>query len=140
MFEAVPWLVEATRTLAGPATPLPAPAWLLRIRDPGLRLVLLQHQRLSPVPRLRFWIMLAVTGVLAWRGRPLGAVEIVVAIGALAAWCVPIAALRREADARARLLAPLPVVARDRPAALLLLAPAVVATLVVAARSGGLAP
>src|SRR5690606_35493405 len=65
MFGAVPWVQEATRTLAGPPVPDEVPRWLLRGRDPLRRLVIRQFWRSTPVPGLRLWALL---GGSAWIG------------------------------------------------------------------------
>lgn len=137
VFDAVPWLREAMRTLAGPPTPEPAPRWIGAVSDPVLRLLLLQHLRLTPVPRLRLWALLGCAGVLALRGRPLGAAELGLLVATAALWLLPAAAVLRERDARARLLAPLPVRPAGARALALLLAPVVISLVAVALRTAG---
>jgi hypothetical protein len=44
MFEAVPWLAQATRTLAGPPVPSPLPGFVSRLRAPALRLLAAARQ------------------------------------------------------------------------------------------------
>jgi len=118
VFEAVPFLAEATKTLAGPAIPDPPPRWLRWLRDPSLRLVVLQFYRLTPVPNVRL-IVLAVGTVLAAR-NPSAPLLVILAATALV-WLVPAQALVRSRPVRARLLAPLPTDGSPQVAALALL-------------------
>jgi hypothetical protein len=135
-FESIPWLAEATRTLAGPPVPEPAPRWIVRLRDPMLRLLLLQHQRLTPLPRLRMWALLGVAIVFAVRGKPLAVAHLGVLVALVALWLVPALALVRAGPRRQRALAALPVVPRRPVAALLLALPPVVAIVVALVGTG----
>jgi hypothetical protein len=137
MFDAVPWVHEAMRTLAGPPVPDAVPRWLLLGRDPLRRLVLRQLWRVTPVPALR---LVALVGGAAWIGLAAApsvpAAAIAVALGAV--WLVPAARLRTLAAGRARLCAPLPLPPRARAgrsigAWLVIALPVVVAGAVVAA-------
>lgn len=113
MFEAVPWVHEAVRTLAGPPVPEEVPRWLLWGRDPMRHLVVRQFWRVTPVPGLRLWALLlgaAWVGLAATPSVPATAVVVALA----AAWLVPGARLRALAPARARLAGPLPLPPRDR--------------------------
>lgn len=113
MFGAVPWVQEATRTLAGPPVPDEVPRWLLRGRDPLRRLVIRQFWRSTPVPGLRLWALLggsAWIGLAATPSVPAAAIAVALA----AAWLVPAMRLRRSAPARARLAAPLPLSPQGR--------------------------
>ncbi len=113
MFGAVPWVHEATRTLAGPPIPEPAPSWLLWGRDPVRHLVLLQFWRVTPVPGLR---LLALVGGSAWIGLAaspsVSAVAVIVALAA--GWLVPAARVHALRLGRARLCAALPLPAAAR--------------------------
>lgn len=110
MFEAVPFLAEATRTLAGPAIPEPAPRWVERIRDPVLRLLVLQFHRLTPVPVLRLLVLAAAT---VFAVRTASGSGLAVLAAAVMLWLVPARVLARGGAARRRLLAALPVPHRD---------------------------
>lgn len=140
LFDAVPWLRQAMRTLAGPPVPSAAPRWLPLFRDPALRLLVLQHQRLTPVPVLRLLLLLGAATFLATRAEPPGIAELGILVGLVALWLVPAGALARHAADQRRLLGPLPL--RDaRPRAwACLLAPvalAVAPLLVRVVRLGG---
>ena len=69
-FEAVAWLAEATRSLAGPPEPPPRPAWVARLADPATRLLVTQWLRLTSVPLLRLAALLGWGGYLLARGAP----------------------------------------------------------------------
>jgi hypothetical protein len=60
MWEAVAWLSEATRTLAGPPRPEPTPAWAATISDPWIRLLVIQFWRITPLAYLRLALVLGV--------------------------------------------------------------------------------
>ncbi len=134
MFDAVPWLRQAMRTLAGPPVPSPAPRWLAAIRDPGLRLTILQHQRLTPVPTLRLVALLGTAVILTVRTAAPGIAELGILVGLVALWLVPADALRRHGQAQRRLLSPLPLTDHRARAWACLLAPVVLAALPVAWR------
>jgi hypothetical protein len=88
VFDAVPWLAQATRTLAGPAVPSPLPRFVQALRRPDLRLFAIQLWRTTPVPGLRLWTLCLVAawvGLLA--GPTLPRVTIVAACAL--AWVVP---------------------------------------------------
>ena len=122
LWEAVPRLHEAIRTLAGPPRPEHAPAWLRHL-PPALRLDLIQLGRLSPLLGLRLALLLAWAVVLRLRAAPPPP-------------------LLRQRPARRRLLASLPISASlraGRPALAtwaLLLAPPLLAGLLVGLRPG----
>lgn len=137
--DAVPWLREAMRTLAGPSAPEPAPRWIAWFKDPALRLVVLQHQRLTPVPTLRLVLLVGTAVIMAVRARPVGPIELGLVLALAALWLVPAGAVVREREARRRALASLPVVPAERRAAALLFAPLVLATAVLWLGTGGLA-
>src|SRR5690606_34574303 len=107
VFQAVPFLSEAQKTLAGPAVPEPSPVWLRALPTPGLRLWALQFVRLTPVPTLRL-LLLVVAVPLAWKSPslPLG-LALVGAASLL--WLLPARAVARLRPARRRWLAALPV-------------------------------
>ena len=138
-FESIPWLAEATRTLAGPPVPEPAPGSIVRLRDPVLRLLVLQHQRLTPLPRLRLSLLVGVAIAFAVRGKPLAVAHFGVLFALVALWLVPALAIVREGARRRRALAALPVVPRRPLAAVLLAVPPVlaIAIVVVATTIGG---
>jgi hypothetical protein len=139
VFESIPWLAEATRTLAGPPVPEPAPGWIVRLRDPRLRLALLQHQRLTPLPRLRLWALLGVAIGFAVRGKPLAVAHMGVLLGLVALWIVPALALVRQRERARRALGAMPVSSRRGVATALLVAPAVVAIAIAVVGSGSVA-
>ena len=102
VFEAVPWLGQATRTLAGPPVPAAVPALVARTRDPALRLFLLQLWRTTPVPGLRLG---ALVGIAVWIGLVAGltAPRAAVVVALATAWIVPgLRVLVRGAGSRAR--------------------------------------
>lgn len=131
MFEATAWLAQATRTLAGPPVPEPAPRWIAGISDPALRLWLLQLWRVTPVPGLRIG---ALVGVGAWLGvaGAIGVPHVAVLLALTALWLVPAIRVAQLRPRRAALLGalPLPEAARQGrcpAAAWVLAAPPVVA-------------
>lgn len=128
VFEAVPWLTQATRTLAGPPIPSPLPGWVERLRRPDVRLFAMQLWRMTPVPGLRLWTMWIVAawvGVLA--GPTLARVTVVAALAV--AWLVPaIRVWTRLAPGRgAALRAPIGGQARPPAAIAIVLVPIAVA-------------
>lgn len=136
-FDAVPWLRQATRTLAGPPTPQQAPRWIAAIRDPALRLVLLQHQRLTPVPMLRLAMLVGTAALLAFKSAVPDLAETGILAGLVALWLVPATTLQRHAETKRRLLAPLPIADARARAWACLLAPVVLAVVPVVIRIGG---
>lgn len=137
LFDAVPWLRQAMRTLAGPPVPQTAPRWITAIRDPALRLVVLQHQRLTPVPQLRLAVLLGTAAWLVVRERSPGVAQLGILAGLVTLWLVPATVLLRHAPARRRLFAALPVRDPSTRAWACLLAPVVLAIAPVAFRVGG---
>ncbi|MCX4244531.1 hypothetical protein [Paraliomyxa miuraensis] len=108
MFEAVPWVHEAVRTLAGPAVPEEVPRWLLWGRDPMQHLVVRQFWRVTPVPGLRLWALLIGAAWVGLAAAPsVAATAVVVALAS--AWLVPGVRLRALGPARARLAGSLPL-------------------------------
>lgn len=140
IWEAVPWLVEASRTLAGPPQPEPTPAWAKRIRDPWARLVIIQFWRVTPLPGLRLALLLGLTTFAVARATPPTGTMIALWLAAIGAWIVPSGTLARDRPARARLAAALPIAGGRRngrvgPIALAaLLAPAVLSSAALACR------
>ncbi len=134
VFEAVPWLREAMRTLAGPPVPERPSRWIAAIADPALRLVLLQHERLTPAPRFRLLLLLATAAVVAVRGAALSAAEVGLALALCALWLVPAASLVRHGPARRAALAALPVRSPTARARALLVAPVAVMLASIAVR------
>jgi hypothetical protein len=139
LFGAVPWLAEATRTLAGPPIPEPAPRWLVRVRDPALRLWLLQLWRTTPVPTLRLVVLLGWGTVMAVSSTAPDATRMAVLAAACALWLVPALSLVHLRAQRMRLLAPLPVRTErvERRAWTLVCAPVALVVLVAGLRAGG---
>ncbi len=88
VFEAVPWLSQATRTLAGPPIPSPLPGWIERLRRPDVRLFAMQLWRTTPVPGLRLWTLWIVA---AWVGLAAGPTlpRVTVVVALAVAWLVP---------------------------------------------------
>jgi hypothetical protein len=109
MWEAVAWLTEATRTLAGPPQPEPTPAWARRIRDPWTRLLLIQFWRVTPLPGLRLALLLGMSVLLVVRTAPPSGPAIALWLAAVGAWVVPTGTLARDRLARARLAGALPL-------------------------------
>lgn len=136
LWQAVPFLAEATRTLAGPPEPEPLPRWVAAIRHPLRRLMLTQFFRLSPLPVLRL-VLLIGWGGLAWTRAAAPSVPNLVVGAALAGlWLVPAGAVRAQRALRERLLAPLPTPRRDLLPPLLLLAPPTAVVLALFFRFG----
>lgn len=108
IFEAVPFLAEATRTLAGPPVPEPTPAAIARLRDPVLRLLVLAFWRETPAPTLRLF---ALAGAIAFvaLASPISPAHVAVWIAGVLLWVVPATALSRSRPLRARLLCTLPL-------------------------------
>lgn len=138
VFEAVPFVAEATRTLAGPPIPEPTPKAIARLKDPVLRLLVLGFWRETPAPTLR---LLAVAGATALAGASaqVGPAHIAVWLAAVLLWVVPATVLARSRPLRARMLStlPLPPAQRDgsHPRALALLwAPVVLGAVVLSLR------
>ena len=109
LWEAVPWLVEATRTLAGPPQPEPTPAWARRIPDPWTRLWVIQFWRVTPLPGLRLTIVLGLALFTLARSAPPSGPALALALAAIGAWVVPAGTLLRDRGARARLAGALPL-------------------------------
>ena len=141
VYEAVPFVAEATRTLAGPPIPEATPGWIARMRDPVLRLLVLQFWRETPLPSFR---LLAVVGAAAYVGltsEP-AAPHAALLLAACLLWLVPGGTLARARAARIRFLATLPLPDNQRAgghvkAATLLWTPPAAAVAVLAARIGG---
>jgi hypothetical protein len=109
MWEAVAWLSEATRTLAGPPQPEPTPAWAGKIPDPWIRLLVIQFWRITPLPYLRLLLLLGVGAVTLMRTDPPTGPLIAVAMACVGAWVVPAGAVLRESTNRSRLCGALPL-------------------------------
>lgn len=108
VFEAVPFLAEATRTLAGPPVPEPTPAFIARLRDPVLRLLVLQFWRETPVPTLRLLVLAGASTWVALAGLP-AVPHAALLLAACLLWLVPAQTIARTREVRARLLATLPL-------------------------------
>jgi len=131
MFQAVAWLAQATRTLAGPPIPEPAPRWVSRISDPSLRLWALQLWRVTPVPGLRLWALIGVGGWIGWTAT-LRVPQAAILLALLALWLVPAVRVAKLRPGRRAFFAALPLAERPRSGAcpsgaLLLAVPAIVA-------------
>ena len=113
-FEAVAWLAEATRSLAGPPEPPPRPAWVGRLRSPATRLLATQWLRLTPVPMLRVTLLIAWAGYLLLRAAPPGGPAIAVLLGLVALWLAPLQTLARQRRRNAAIMAGLPLPAAQR--------------------------
>ncbi|MEM6294826.1 MAG: hypothetical protein AAGA54_26375 [Myxococcota bacterium] len=138
VFEAVPFVAEATRTLAGPPIPESTPAAIARLRDPVLRLLVLSFWRETPAPTVRLLAVLAATALVGFAGE-LGAAHVAVWVAACLVWCVPATTLSRSRPQRARMLSTLPLPAAQRDgrhprATALLAAPVALGALVVLTR------
>lgn len=108
VFEAVPFVAEATRTLAGPPIPEPTPAAIAKLRDPVLRLLVLSFWRETPAPSFRLLAVLGATALLGLTGT-VGPAHIAVWVAAALLWVVPATTLARGRALRARLLSTLPL-------------------------------
>jgi hypothetical protein len=140
VWEAVPWLAEATRTIAGPPRPEPSPAWLRMFDDPWLRLTLVQFLRLTPLPMLRLGGLLGFGAYLVVRDAPLGGPSVAALLALVGLWWVPGRIVRQQAAVRARMAAALPLPASRRggevgPGVALFAAPVVVVGIAVGARA-----
>ena len=108
LFGAVPWVHEATRTLAGPPVPEDVPGWLLSGRDPMRHLMIRQFWRTTPVPGLRLWTLLGGAIWMALAADPsIPAMAILLALSAV--WFVPGARVHALGPVRARMAAALPL-------------------------------
>ena len=136
-FEAVAWLAEATRSLAGPPEPPPRPGWVGRLASPTARLWATQWLRLSSGPLLRLALFVGWGSYLLLRGSPPTAPTVAVGLGLAVLWLLPLQTLARQRRRNAAVLAslPLPVTARAGRApgfaAVLLAVPLVVAAAVL---------
>jgi hypothetical protein len=142
VWESVPWLSEATRTLAGPPRPEPTPAWAGKIADPWIRLLVIQFWRLTPLPGLRLALLVGVATVTLVRTDPPTGPLFAIAMASVGAWLVPARAVAQETTNRARMCGALPLASArriGRPGALALVTVAAPALLVVAALAGRLA-
>jgi hypothetical protein len=139
MWEAVAWLSEATRTLAGPPQPEPTPAWAEKISDPWIRLLVIQFWRITPLPYLRLALVLGVGAITLMRTAPPTGPLVAVAMACIGAWLVPTGAMLRESTNRARMCGALPLASgrrRGRPGVLAAVALAVPVLLVFGALTG----
>lgn len=114
IWESVPWLHEATRTLAGPPQPEPTPAWARKIANPWTRLLVIQFWRLTPLPYLRLGLLVGVAAVTLLRTDPPSAPLLAIAVASIGAWLVPAGAVVRESINRARMCGALPLPAAPR--------------------------
>ncbi len=113
VFEAVPFVAEATRTLAGPPIPEPTPTLIATLRDPVLRLLVLSFWRETPAPTLRLLCVAGATALLL-ASPAVGPAHVAVWVAAALLWSVPAVALSRSGPVRARLLSTLPLPPEQR--------------------------
>lgn len=138
VFEAVPFVAEATRTLAGPPIPEPTPGPIARLRDPVLRLLVLGFWRETPAPTFRLLSVAGATALVALSETP-GPAHVAVWLATAVLWVVPATTLARSRPLRARLLSTLPLPPAQRlgghpRATLLLWAPVVIGAAAIFAR------
>jgi hypothetical protein len=136
MWEAVPWLSEATRTLAGPPQPEATPAWASKISDPWIKLLVIQFWRITPLPYLRLVLVVGVAAVTWLRTDPPTGPLVAVAMACVGAWLIPAGAVLRESTSRARMCGALPLPLgrrRGRPGVVAVVALAVPAMLAAGA-------
>ena len=114
LWEAVPWLAEATRRLAGTAAPSPRPVVLDRLGNPVLQLGATQLWRLCPLLGLRLLALVAVSLWLLTRAGPPDAPRIALWCAVAAVWLSPLQTLARERRRTAAALAALPLPAPER--------------------------
>jgi len=113
VFEAVPFVAEATRTLAGPPIPEPTPKAIASLRDPVLRLLVLGFWRETPAASARLLGVAGATALLALSST-VGPAHVAVWVAAALLWLVPATSLSRSRPLRARLLSTLPLPAVQR--------------------------
>ncbi|KIG14783.1 hypothetical protein DB30_06369 [Enhygromyxa salina] len=114
VWEAVPWLSEATRTLAGPPQPEPTPGWVRRVPDAWARLLIVQFLRMTPLPYLRLAIVVGLAVHAALAEQAPGGPGIALGLAAIGLWTVPAGTVMRAQVARARLAGALPLSASKR--------------------------
>jgi hypothetical protein len=114
LWEAVPWLAEATRRLAGTGAPSPRPDFVERLQNPTLQLGVTQLMRLCPLLRARLVALVLASGWLVFRAEPPGAPQIALWCALAALWLSPLQVLARERRRNAALLAALPLPAPER--------------------------
>ena len=139
VFQAVPFVAEATRTLAGPPIPESTPTAIGKLRDPVLRLLVLSFWRETPAPTIRLLGLAGATALLVGAADP-GPAHAALWLAAALLWLVPATALSRGRAQRARMLATLPLPPTQREgrhgaATALLWAPTAVGALVVLVRT-----
>jgi hypothetical protein len=114
VFEAVPWLFEAVRTLAGPPVPHSLPRVLERLNPPALRLIVIQFWRTTPVPAFRLALVAGCGAWLAATAARLSLPRLAVLLAVALLWVVPALSVVSQRTARQRLCAALPLDARQR--------------------------
>ncbi len=139
VWEAVPWLAEATRTIAGSPKPEPTPGWIRTIRDPWLRLLVVQFVRLTPLPLLRLASLLSFAAWLVVRSQSPSGPAIAALLALIGLWLIPARALAHQRPSLARLAGALPLDAASRSGGttkmvVLLVMPVVVCVLAITLR------
>ena len=114
LWEAVPWLAEATKTIAGSPRPEPTPAWIRQIRDPWSRLLVVQFVRLTPLPMLRLVALLGFGAWLILRDAGPSGPSIAALLALIGLWLIPARSLVAQRESRARLGGALPLDAARR--------------------------
>ncbi|NVB41788.1 hypothetical protein G6O69_28400 [Pseudenhygromyxa sp. WMMC2535] len=109
MWEAIPWLAEASRTVAGPPQPEPTPRWLERLPDPWLRLQVAQFLRLTPLPALRLAAVAACALIIGLREADPSGPAWATALALCGLWLAPAQRVRGDRAARARMAGALPL-------------------------------
>ncbi len=110
VWEAVPWLEEAIRTLAGPPRPERQPRWIAFFaRDPAIQICWLQFSRLTTGTAARLAIVVSFTVYLGFRSEPPTSVSIGIGVGISVFWLLPLRTLRNQERLRSVLCAALPV-------------------------------
>lgn len=114
MWEAVPWLHEATRRLAGTGAPVPRPAFVDRLPNPSLQLGITQLLRLCPLLRLRLIALVLASAWLVVRPVAPDAPRIALWCALAALWLSPLQILARERRRNTAVLAALPLPGPER--------------------------
>lgn len=114
LWQAVPWLHEATQRLAGTGPPSPRPPFVARLPNPVLQLGVTQLLRLCPLLRLRLLALVIASAWLVFRPVEPDAPRIALWCALAALWLSPLQVLARERRRNAAVLAALPLPAPER--------------------------